>query len=159
MSYKNYCHISQGPVKLIKNFIQIALYFPHRVWTSSRCTRPGTRPIWRRSYLAGTPSPVAPTPPCTHRDHGPSDRYTDLTGTLVPRARRFPLPDGPGQVKVPVGQVDLNRFFLFISYKQIEEFQNSWSQASDDFEKRQGLVPLLLERRTFNWAARGPRNI
>ena len=33
--------------------------------------------------------------------------------------------------------MDINRFFLFISYKQIEEFQNSWSRASDDFEKRQ----------------------
>ena len=29
------------------------------------------------------------------------------------RARRFPLPDGPGQVKLPVGQVDLDRFFFF----------------------------------------------
>ena len=55
------------------------------------------------------------------------------------RARRFPLPEGPGQVKLPVAQVDLNRFFLFISFKQIEEFQNSWSHASDDFEKRQAL--------------------
>ena len=52
------------------------------------------------------------------------------------RARRFPLCSGPEQVKLPVGQVDLNRFFLFISYKQIEEFQNSWSRASDDFEKK-----------------------
>ena len=56
------------------------------------------------------------------------------------RAHRFPLPDGPGQVKLPVGQVDLNRFFLFISYKQIKGFQNSWSRASDDFEKRQALL-------------------
>ena len=32
------------------------------------------------------------------------------------RACRFPLPDGPGQVKLPVGLVDFNRFFLFISY-------------------------------------------
>ena len=56
------------------------------------------------------------------------------------RARRFPLPDGPGQVKLPVWQVDLNRFFLFILYKQIEEFQNYWSRASDDFEKRQALL-------------------
>ena len=55
------------------------------------------------------------------------------------RARRFPLPDGPGQVKLPVGQVDLDRFFFFISYKQIEEFKNSWSRASDDFEKRRAL--------------------
>ena len=55
------------------------------------------------------------------------------------RARRFPLPDGPGQVKLPVGQVDLDRFFFFISYKQIEEFQNSWSRESDDFEKRRAL--------------------
>ena len=44
------------------------------------------------------------------------------------RARRFPLPDGPGQVKLPVGQVDLDRFFFFISYKQIAEFQNYWSR-------------------------------
>ena len=56
------------------------------------------------------------------------------------RARRFPLPDGPGQVKLPVRQVDLDRFFFFISYKQIEEFQNSWSRASDDFEKRRALM-------------------
>ena len=55
------------------------------------------------------------------------------------RARHFPLPDGPGQVKLPVGQVDLDRFFFFISYKQIEEYQNSWSRASDDFEKRRAL--------------------
>ena len=56
------------------------------------------------------------------------------------RTRRFPLPnDGPGQVQLPVGQVDLNRFFLFTSYKQIEEFQNSWSRASDDLEKRRAL--------------------
>ena len=54
--------------------------------------------------------------------------------------RHFPLPAGPGQLKLPVGQVDLNRFFLFISYKQIEEFQNYWSRASDDFEKRRALV-------------------
>ena len=39
------------------------------------------------------------------------------------QGRRFPLPDGPGQVKLPVAQVDLNRFFLFISYEQIEEFR------------------------------------
>ena len=62
---------------------------------------------------------------------------------LTGRARRFPLPDNPGQVKLPVGQVDLNRFFFLISYKQIEEFQNSWSQASDDFEKRRTLLTGL----------------
>ena len=62
---------------------------------------------------------------------------------FVLRARRFPLPNGPGQVKLPVRQVDLNRFFLFISYKQIKEYQNSWSQASDDFEKRQALVLIV----------------
>ena len=59
------------------------------------------------------------------------------------RARRFPLPDGPGQVKLPVGQVGLNKFFLFISYEQIEEFQISLSQASDDFEKRQALYTTM----------------
>ena len=65
------------------------------------------------------------------------------TRNYVYRARRFPLPDGPGQVKLPVGQVDLDRFFFFISYKQIEEFQNSWSRASDDFEKRQALCVYI----------------
>ena len=62
-----------------------------------------------------------------------------LISVCCNRARRFPLPDGPGQVKLPVGQVDLDRFFFFISYKQIEEFQNSCSWASDDFEKRRAL--------------------
>ena len=57
----------------------------------------------------------------------------------ISRAHCFPLPNSPGQA---VGQVDLNRFFLFLSYKQMEEFQNSWSQASDDFEKRQALIPI-----------------
>ena len=46
---------------------------------------------------------------------------------------------GPEQVKLPVEQVDLNRFFLFISYKQIQKFHNFWSWASDDFDKRQAL--------------------
>ena len=45
--------------------------------------------------------------------------YLHITGRTV----RFPLPDSPGQVKLPVGQADLDRFFFFISYKQIEEFQ------------------------------------
>ena len=40
-----------------------------------------------------------------------------------------PFPYGPGQVKLPVGQVDLDRFFFFIWYKQIEEFQNSWESG------------------------------
>ena len=62
---------------------------------------------------------------------------TDLVSKC--RAHCFPLPDGPGQVKLPVGQVDLNRFFFLISHKQIEKFQNSWSRASDDFEQRQAL--------------------
>ena len=66
------------------------------------------------------------------------DRYQAI-GFTNDRAPCFPLPDGPGQVKLPVGQVDLDRFFFFISYKQIEEFQNSWSRANDDFEKRRAL--------------------
>ena len=45
-------------------------------------------------------------------------------------------------MKLPVRQVDLDRF-LFISYKQIEEFQNSWSRASDDFEKSRALIMSL----------------
>ena len=64
------------------------------------------------------------------------ETHSNITGPLCREstghctARRSPLPDGPGQVKIPVGQVDLNRFFLFISYNQIGEFQNSWSRAS-----------------------------
>ena len=78
------------------------------------------------------------------------------------RAHRFPLHEDWGKVKLPVGQVDLNRFFLFISYKQIEEFQNFWSRASDDFEKRQALAHktgIILgmgsanERRCYNVAS------
>ena len=64
---------------------------------------------------------------------------SQICGHIHTRARRFPLPNGPGQVKLPVGQVDLDRFFFFISYKQIGEFQNSWSRASEDFEKRRVL--------------------
>ena len=52
---------------------------------------------------------------------------------MWPGAGRFPLHGGPGQVKLPVRQVDLNWFSLLISYKQIEEFQNYWSRASSDF--------------------------
>ena len=63
--------------------------------------------------------------------------FIDVKSPL--QGSRFPLPDGLGLVKLPVGQMDSNRFYLFISYKQIEEFQNSWSRASDDFEKRQAL--------------------
>ena len=55
------------------------------------------------------------------------------------RAHHFPLPDGLGQVKLPVRQVDFNRFFFFISYKQIEEFKKFLSWVSDYFEKRQAL--------------------
>ena len=64
------------------------------------------------------------------------------------RARRFPLPDRPGQVKLPVWQVNLNRFFFFIWYMKIEEFQNSWSRASDDFEKRRALVYSIV----YSWS-------
>ena len=60
------------------------------------------------------------------------------------RARHFPLPNDPGQVKLPAGKWICTDFFLFISYKQIEEFQNSLSRASDDIEKRQALMRLNL---------------
>ena len=46
--------------------------------------------------------------------------------------RHFPLPDGLGQVKLPVRQVDLNGLFLFISYKQIEEIQITWANVDTD---------------------------
>ena len=74
-----------------------------------------------------------------------SSQLCHIIFVRVTRARRFPLPHVTGQVKLPVGQVDLNRFFLFILYKQIEGFQNSWSRASDDFEKRQALVTMSLQ--------------
>ena len=79
--------------------------------------------------------------PRSHRKHMNLAARIGAKVTRSPkhRARRFPLPDGPGQVKLPVGQVDLDGFFFFISYKQIEEFQISWSRASDDFEKRRAL--------------------
>ena len=62
------------------------------------------------------------------------------------------MPGSPGQVKLPVGQLDLNRFFLFISNKQIKEFQNSWSLASDDIKKRQapGMLLYLRYGRSYN---------
>ena len=66
---------------------------------------------------------------------------------VIIKARRFLLPDGPGQVKLPIGQVDLDRFFFFSSYKQIEEFQNSWSRASDDFEKRRALFICWIQNK------------
>ena len=43
------------------------------------------------------------------------------------RAHRFPLPDGPGQVKLPVGQVDLSEFLFYILYKQTEKLPN-WAK-------------------------------
>ena len=58
------------------------------------------------------------------------------------RARRFPLPDGPGQVKLPVAQVDLDRFFFCISYKQIEESQNSWESGKWWFWEKASPAPL-----------------
>ena len=67
-------------------------------------------------------------------------------GSLFPTARR------PGAIKLPIEQVDLDRFFFFISYKQIEEFQNSWSRASDDFEKRRALVMVQqYSRKICTW--------
>ena len=80
-----------------------------------------------------------------HMSHNLCDlgTMTNLIPTF--KARRFPLPDSSGQVKLPVGQVDLDRFFFFISYKQIEEFQNSWSRASDDFEKRRALTLFITK--------------
>ena len=64
----------------------------------------------------------------------------DVTAIMVfGELQGSPFPYGPEQVKLPAGQVDLDRFFFFIWYKQIEEFLNSWSRASDDFEKRRAL--------------------
>ena len=36
-----------------------------------------------------------------------------------------------------------DRFFFFISYKQIKEFQNSLSRASEDFDKRRAMLCLI----------------
>ena len=62
--------------------------------------------------------------------------------TLFSRAHLFPLPDDQGQVKLPVRQVDLSKFFFFIPYKQIEKLQSSRSQASENFEERGALFSM-----------------
>ena len=41
------------------------------------------------------------------------------------RSPHIPLPDGPGQVKLPVGQVDFSKIFFYI-----EEIHNFGSQAN-----------------------------
>ena len=64
---------------------------------------------------------------------------------VLTRACRFPLPNRPGQVKLPVWQ-DLNRFFFFIWYMQIEEFQHSWESGKWWFwEKASPVDPIKRE--------------
>ena len=52
---------------------------------------------------------------------------------LKVRAGHIPLPDGPGQVKLPVGRVDLSKVSFYTLYKQIEKIEQFWSQASEFF--------------------------
>ena len=137
-------------------------------WRASKTARSGLNVGWRASNTARPglnlwrPGPNNPGNACPITRHPtnyrPEKTYDGLSwdgciypwwrhqmetfSPLLARARHFPLPDGPGQVKLQVGQVDLNRFFLFISYKQMEELQISRSRASDDFEKRQALLAL-----------------
>ena len=75
------------------------------------------------------------------------------------RAHYFPLLDGPGQVKLPVGQVDLSNFCFFILYKQIEELQNSIGRAKKNLRKGECyagntinmfLGPLIIFHRNLN---------
>ena len=54
-------------------------------------------------------------------------------GSPFPTARR------PGASKTTNRATGFGQIFLYFIYKQIEEFQNSWSRASDDFEKRRAL--------------------
>ena len=65
-------------------------------------------------------------------------------GSLFPTARR------PGASKTTSRASGFGQIFFLISYKQIKEFQSSWSRASDDFEKRRALLPKCLS--IYVWA-------
>ena len=82
------------------------------------------------------------------------------------RARRFPLPDSPGQVKLPVGQVDLDRFFFFISYisrsknfKILGVGQVMILRKGEPCQHRQDSLPRwLIKFRTQYNTKTGPQN-
>ena len=131
-----------------KEYISVKFYLKFNCFHSRKCTskcglRNGGHFVSASMCLKIFDAPSSTLCFITRRKLG-SFKYAPfckicLTHCPLGRARRFPPPVGLGQVKLPVGQVDLNRIFLFISYKQIEEFQNSWSRAIDDLEKRQAL--------------------
>ena len=126
---------SPGPMRWIKIFINFfRKCIQNVIWVRSRnCGCLGTWFCYQLIAKPGNKTAVVSWPdPCT------------AIFSEVSRARRFPLPDGPGQVKLPVGQVDLDRFFLFISYKQIEEFQNSWSQGKWWFWEKSSPGQLII---------------
>ena len=56
------------------------------------------------------------------------------------RTQHIPLPDGLGQVKLPLGQVDLNKVFLYILYKEHMNMHNFGIWASKKFEICQALI-------------------
>ena len=51
----------------------------------------------------------------------------------------IPLPNGPGQVKLPVGQVDLGKVFFLIIYDLYGKMRNSGSWASENLLIHQAL--------------------
>ena len=58
----------------------------------------------------------------------------------IHRAWHIPLPDSLGQVKLPVGQVDLSKVFFYILYEQIKKMWNIGNQAIRIFR----LLPALM---------------
>ena len=67
------------------------------------------------------------------------------------RARHIPLPDGLGQVKLSVRQVDLDKFSsksYMIWYWKKSNFE---SRASEYFEKRRALLWILLVKFLISW--------
>ena len=61
------------------------------------------------------------------------------------RARHIPLPDGQGQVKLSIGQVDSDKFFFYIIYDLVlKKKTNFESRASEYFEKRRALKLSML---------------
>ena len=58
-------------------------------------------------------------------------------------ARQIPLPDNLWQVKLPVGQVDLNKVFFDILSKQMEEMHNYERWESEKFWIYMNVKPCI----------------
>ena len=58
----------------------------------------------------------------------------------MPGAGQIPLPDGLGQVKLPVGQVYFSKVFFYILYKHVEKIKNFGSWANKKVWIHQALL-------------------